>query len=156
QLLADKKPWPAFLHSGLANDCPDTAKDALAWMASQAVGFLNVASVGPLTPVCEAVKGLIEAVEGAAEADDKLRELITWCAFLTEVLLQHGTEENALAPVMNQLTAFVSTTNQLTKRAKTLAARGKCAALLCFRRDGKQVQDFDAKLRKIWEDIQGL
>ncbi|CAN0497334.1 unnamed protein product, partial [Ectocarpus sp. 12 AP-2014] len=125
-------------------------------MASRAVGFLNLASVGPLTPVCEAFKGLIEAVEGAAEADEKLRELITWCAFLTEVLLQHGTEENALAPVMNQLTAFVSTTNQLTKRAKTLAARGKCAALLCFRRDGKQVQDFDAKLRKIWEDIQGL
>ncbi|CAN0387216.1 unnamed protein product, partial [Pylaiella littoralis] len=155
RLLADRKPWPAFLHAGLASDCPENVGEALAWMASGAVGLLNVASVGPLVPVCEAFKGLIQAAEGAAEADEKLRELISWCAFLTEVLLQHGKELDDLAPVRNPLVAFVSTTNKLAKRAKTLAARGKCTALLCFWRDRKQIQEFDAKLRKIWEDIQG-
>lgn len=107
-------------------------------------------------PVCEAFKGLIQAAEGAAEADEALRELISWCAFLTEVLLQYGKEVHALAPVMKPLNSFVSTTNNLTKRAKRLAVRGKCAALLCFQRDGKQIQEFDVKLRNIWNDIQGL
>ncbi|CAM9392553.1 unnamed protein product [Pylaiella littoralis] len=153
RLLADRKPWPAFLHAGLASDCPENVEEALAWMASGAVRRLNVASVGPLVSVCEAFKGLIQAAEGAAEVDEKLRELISWCVFLTEVLLQHGKGLDDLAPVRNPLVAFVSTTNKLAKRAKTLAARGKCTALLG---DGKQIQEFDAKLRKIWEDIQGL
>ncbi|CAN0234238.1 unnamed protein product [Scytosiphon promiscuus] len=136
RLLADRKPWPAFLHAGLASDCPENVGEALAWMASGAVGLLNVASVGPLVP--------------------KLRELISWCVFLTEVLLQHGKEVDDLAPVMTPLNAFVSTTNKLAKRAKTLAARGKCTALLCFWRDRKQIQEFEEKLRNVWTDIQGV
>eukprot|EP00903_Cladosiphon_okamuranus_P008759 g8391.t1 len=57
--------------------------------------------------ICRAFKGLILAAERAAEADENLRELIAWCAFLTEVLLQHGKEENALGRVMEPLNAFV-------------------------------------------------
>ncbi|CAB1119260.1 unnamed protein product [Ectocarpus sp. CCAP 1310/34] len=154
--LEGRKKWPAFLHGEWANGCPEDVGEALAWMASGVVGLLNVASVGPLMPICEAFKGLIQAAEGAAEADENLRELIAWCAFLTDVLLQHGKEVDALAPVMKPLRDFVSTTNQLAKRAKRLATRRKCAALLCFARDGKQIQDFDAKLRSIWNDIQGV
>ncbi|CAN0458928.1 unnamed protein product, partial [Ectocarpus fasciculatus] len=51
---------------------------------------------------------------------------------------------------------FVATTVELAKRAKTLGTRGRCTALLCHRRDGKQVQDFDVKLRRIWDDIKGV
>lgn len=126
------------------------------WMASGAVGLLNIASVGPLVPVCEAFKRLIQAAEGAAEADESMRELIGWCIFLVDVLLQHGEEVDALAPVMKPLNDFVATTNELAKRARTLAARRKCSTLLCFQRDGKQIQEFKAKLRNIWTDIQGL
>lgn len=126
-------------------------------MASGAVGLLSLASVGPLTPICEAFKGLIQAAEGAAEADKNLRELIAWCAFLlTEVLRKHGKELDASAPVMKPLKDFESTTNDLANRAKKLASRGKCTAFLCYWRDGKQIQDFDAKLRNIWNDIQGV
>ncbi|CAN0598828.1 unnamed protein product [Ectocarpus sp. 12 AP-2014] len=58
-------------------------------MAGATVGMLNTASVGPLVPVCQAFKGLIEAAEGAAESQDKLRGLISRCAFLISVLIQH-------------------------------------------------------------------
>lgn len=111
--LEGRKQWPAFLHGGWANSCPEDVGDALAWMASGAVGLLNVVSVGPLVPVGEAFKGLIQAGEGAAEADVNLRELIAWCAFLTEVLLQQGKGVDTLAPVMRSLKDFESTTNQL-------------------------------------------
>ncbi|CAM9339429.1 unnamed protein product, partial [Hapterophycus canaliculatus] len=155
-LLAARKPWPAFLQGGWANDCPEGVEEALRWMASGTVGLLNVANVGPLTPICTAFKGLIQAAEGAAEADENLRELIAWCAFLTEVLLQLGKEVDALAPVIKPLKDFESVTGKLTKRAKRLASRRKCTALLCYWGDGKQIQDFDVKLRSIWNDIQGV
>ena len=126
-------------------------------MASGTVGLLDLASVGPLVPICKAFKGLIQAAEGAAEADAHLRELIAWCAFLlTEVLLKHGKEMDPLAPVMKPLKDFESVTDNLARHAKRLAARRKCTALLCFTRDAKQTQDFDMKLRNIWNDIQGM
>eukprot|EP00903_Cladosiphon_okamuranus_P005675 g5638.t1 len=155
--LATRKHWPAFLHGGWANGCPEDVEDALAWMASGTVRLLDMASVGPLVPICKAFKGLIQAAEGAAEADAHLRELIAWCAFiLTEVLLRHGKEVDAHAPVMKPLRDFESVTDDLAKRAKRLATRRKCTALLCFSRDGKQIQEFDVKLRNIWNDIQGV
>lgn len=86
----------------------------MGWMASGAVGLLSLASVGPLTPICEAFKGLIQAAEGAAEADKNLKELIAWCAFLlTEVLRKHGKDLDASAPVMKPLKDFESTTIEL-------------------------------------------
>eukprot|EP00903_Cladosiphon_okamuranus_P008733 g8365.t1 len=114
--FAGRKPWPASLHGGFANVCPEDGEEALAWMASGAVGFLNGAAMVPLVPICRVFKGLVLAAERAAEADENLRELIAWCAFMTEVLLQHGKEENALGRVMEPLNAFVSTTNQLAGR----------------------------------------
>lgn len=122
-------------------------------MAVGAVGLLNVASAGPLVPVCEASKAPIRAAEGAVEANEKLRERISWCVFLTEVLLQHGKEVDAPAPVMKPRIAFVSITNKLAKRTKQLAARGKCAALLWFHRDGKHFQKFGGKLCNTWKHI---
>ncbi|CAN0533841.1 unnamed protein product, partial [Scytosiphon promiscuus] len=104
------KPWPAFFQGGRANGCPEGVEEALRWMASGTVGLLNVANVGPLKPICKAFKGLIQAAEGAAEVDENLRELIAWCAFLTEVLLQHGKEVDDLAAVMRPLRDFESVT----------------------------------------------
>ncbi|CAN0452600.1 unnamed protein product, partial [Scytosiphon promiscuus] len=53
RLLAARKPWPAFLQGGWANGCPEGIEEALRWMASGAVGLLNVANVGPLKPICK-------------------------------------------------------------------------------------------------------
>ncbi|CAN0433333.1 unnamed protein product, partial [Ectocarpus fasciculatus] len=52
QLLASKRPWPAFVHAGLQargewNNCPEAVGEALEWMASATVGLLDMASVGP-------------------------------------------------------------------------------------------------------------
>ncbi|CAN0536222.1 unnamed protein product, partial [Scytosiphon promiscuus] len=69
---------------------------------------------------------------------------------------QHGKEVDDLAAVMRPLKDFESVTDKLAKRAKRLAARRKCTALLCYWGDGKQIQDFDVKLRSIWNDIQGV
>lgn len=95
RLLFAKKPWPAFLLVGYDtvdgwDNCPDVAKDALEWMTTSAVGLLDIASVEPLTPICEAFKALIEAAGGAAEAEEKLRDLISWCSFIIGVLIKLG------------------------------------------------------------------
>lgn len=68
-----QKPWPAFLLVGSDalddwENCPYIAKDALEWMTTSAVGLLDIASVGPLKPVLQAFKALIEAAGGAAKA----------------------------------------------------------------------------------------
>ncbi|CAN0306682.1 unnamed protein product, partial [Ectocarpus fasciculatus] len=161
QLLASKKPWPAFVHAGLQargewNNCPEGVGEALEWMASATVGLLDMASVGPLTPVCKAFTALIEAAEGAIEVAENLEELVSWCSFLVGVFIKHGKQEGNLRPVEKPMKEFVATTIELAKRAKTLGTRGKFTALLFHRRDGKQVQDFDVKLRRIWDDIKGV
>ncbi|CBJ25840.1 hypothetical protein Esi_0016_0154 [Ectocarpus siliculosus] len=77
KLLAEKKPWPAFLHiTARATEeweaCPTPVQEALVWMATATVGLLDTASVGPLVPVCQTFKTLIEAAEDAEESEDKL------------------------------------------------------------------------------------
>ncbi|CAB1113778.1 unnamed protein product [Ectocarpus sp. CCAP 1310/34] len=134
QLLAEKKPWPAFLHLGARatkewEACPTPVQEALAWMATATVGVLDMTSVGPLEPVCQAFKGLIEAAEGAAESQDKLKGLISRCPFLTTVLIQH---DRAVGP---------------------LAQGGKCRALFCHRSDLSTLTDFEERLRTISNDI---
>ncbi|CAN0578981.1 unnamed protein product, partial [Ectocarpus sp. 12 AP-2014] len=57
KLIAEKRPWPVFLHIGARateewEACPTVAQEALTWMATAAVGVLDGASVGPLVPVC--------------------------------------------------------------------------------------------------------
>ncbi|CBN79677.1 NB-ARC and TPR repeat-containing protein [Ectocarpus siliculosus] len=161
RLLASRKPWPAFVQAGLQaryewNNCPEAVGEALEWMASATVGLLDMASVGPLTPVCKAFTSLIEAAEGAIEVAKNLEELVSWCSFLVGVFIEHGKQEDNLRPIAKPMKDFVATTIELAKRAKAMGARGKCTALLCHRRDGKQVQDFDVKLRHIWDDIQGV
>ncbi|MEM7516658.1 MAG: NB-ARC domain-containing protein, partial [Planctomycetota bacterium] len=165
QLLADKRPWSAFLSLGAAAEsdwdaCPDVPAETLEWMASGAVGFLSASSVGPLTPVCEAFAALIEEARGgAAEGSHELSELVAWCAFLTEVLLWHGhakEKEGSLGPISATLDDFVSTTGDLAKRAKCLGARRKCVPLLCFRKVAKRAAFFEVKLRGIWKDVQEL
>ena len=69
-------------------NCPEIVHEALGWMAASAGGLLDIASVGPLTPACHAFKALIEAAGGAAEAREKLRELVSWCAFLVRVFIK--------------------------------------------------------------------
>ncbi|CAB1113195.1 unnamed protein product [Ectocarpus sp. CCAP 1310/34] len=160
-LLAYKKPWPAFLCAGVDvhgewDNCPEGARDALEWMASTAVGLLDVASVGPLTPVCQAFTALIEAAQGAMEVVENLRELVTWCAFLVGVLIEHGKQVDNLKAVNKPLNEFVATTGELAKRANVVAGRSKCMAFLCHKKDAKMMASFDDKLRRFWTDIQGL
>ncbi|CAN0054836.1 unnamed protein product, partial [Ectocarpus fasciculatus] len=112
KLLADKRPWPAFLHIGARateewEACPTPAQEALTWMATAAVGALDSASVGPLVPVCQAFKALIEAAEGAAASQDKLQSLVSQCAFLATVLIQHGRAVGPLAQVQKPIQDFV-------------------------------------------------
>eukprot|EP00752_Nemacystus_decipiens_P017370 g15565.t2 len=161
RLLAGNKPWTAFLRAGIRargewNDCPESVGEALEWMATATVGLLDVASVGPLTPACKAFRALIEAAEGVTEVTEFLVELIAWSAYLVSVFIEHRTHMGDLAPVTQPLDEFVSTTNELAKRAKVLASRRKCAALLCYRRDAKTIEGFDTKLRRVWTDIRGV
>lgn len=124
-------------------------------MATTAGGLLDIASVGPLTPVCQAFKTLIEAVGGAAEAEENLRHLVSWCAFLIQAFIKLGRAEGVLSGELVRmcLRDFVLTTNQLAKRAKTLATRPKLTALLYHRKDIMQLSRFEEKLRNIWADI---
>ena len=120
------------------------------------MGLLDMASVGPLKPVCRAFTALIEAAEGATEVAENLEELISWCAFLVGVFIEHGKHVDDLAPITELLNKFVSTAGELAKRAKILASRKKCVALLCSRRDAKTLDRFKVQLRRIWTDIRGI
>ena len=160
KLLVAKKPWPAFLRVGSEalsewEDCPDAVQDALEWMATTTGGLLDLASVGPLTPVCQAFKALIEAAGGAMEAEENLRALISWCSFLIGVFMKLGTTEGTLSngPVRKCLQDFGLTASQLAKRAKTSGTRRKWKALLYHRKDTAEIAKFEDKLRKIWTDI---
>ena len=159
-LLLAKKPWPAFLLVGADaldewENCPDVAKEALEWMTTSAVGVLDIASVGPLTPICQAFKALIEAAGGAAEAEDNLRELISWCSFIIGVFIKLGKTRDALSdtPANKCLQEFETTSARLAKRAQKLASRPKSLALIFHRKDCAEIASFEIKLRKIWADV---
>ena len=125
-------------------------------MATATVGVLDVASVGPLIPVCKAFTALIEAATGAIEVAGSLDKLISWCVFLVDVFVEHGKKAGDLERINNPLNEFVSTTTELTKHATAMAARSKFKALICHRKDAKTVDDFENKLRRVWIDIQGV
>lgn len=73
------------------------------------------------------------------------------------MFIEHGKHVGDLAPVTKPLAEFVSATSKLAKRAKGLASRSKCMALLCHnKQDIKTVSSFEEKLRCIWTDIQGV
>ncbi|CAM9583686.1 unnamed protein product [Ectocarpus sp. 4 AP-2014] len=153
-----KRPWPAFLQIGARvteewEGCPTPVQEALAWMATTAVGVLDTASVGPLVPVCHAFKALIEAAEGAAECQEKLKGLISWCAFLTTVLIQHDRAVGPLARVHKPMTDFIATTNKLTEFAAKWTKGVKCRAFSCHRIDLNILTDFEEGLRSIRDDI---
>ncbi|CAM9623612.1 unnamed protein product [Ectocarpus fasciculatus] len=159
KLLAEKKPWPAFLRVRARateewETCPTPVQEALAWMATAtAVGVLDIASVEPLVPVCQAFKELIEAAEGAAESQDKLQRLVSRCAFLATVLIQHDRAVGPLAQVQKPMQDFVVTTNNLAAFAAKWAKGGKCRAIFCHRSDLKTLADFEEGLRSITNDI---
>ncbi|CAM9583355.1 unnamed protein product [Ectocarpus sp. 8 AP-2014] len=158
KLLAEKKPWPAFLHIGARateewEACPTPVQEALAWMAGATVGVLNSASVGPLVPVCQAFKGLIEAAEGVAESQDKLKGLISRCADLTTALIQHDRAVGPLAQVQKPMKDFVATTDDLAAFAAKWAKGGKCRSLFCNLSDRSTLTDFEEGLRTITSDI---
>ena len=161
QLLVGKRPWPVFLHVGLEiqsawNDCPEVVGEALEWMASTAVGVLDAASVGPLTPVCTAFIALIDAAEGAIEVVENLQELVAWCAFLVGVFIEHGKRVENLKAISKPMDEFVSTADELAERARVVAARRKITALLRHNKDAKMIASFDDTLRRLWTDIRGL
>ncbi|CAB1111026.1 unnamed protein product [Ectocarpus sp. CCAP 1310/34] len=118
--------------------CPTPVQEALAWMATATVGVLDIASVGPLVPVCQAFKALIEAAEGAAESQDKLQRLVPRCTMLTTVLIQHHRAVGPLAQVQKPMKDFIVTTNRL---------------LFCHRTDLSTLADFEEGLRGITNDI---
>ncbi|CAM9165046.1 unnamed protein product [Ectocarpus sp. 8 AP-2014] len=158
KLLAEKRPWPAFLHIGARateewEACPTLAQEALTWMTTAAVGVLDVASVGPLVPVCQALKALIEAAEGAAESQDKVQSLVSRCAFLATVLIQHGRAVGPLAQVREPIEDFVVTTNELAGFAARWAKGGKCRAFFCHRSELSAFADFEECLCRIRSDI---
>ncbi|CAM9226584.1 unnamed protein product, partial [Ectocarpus sp. 8 AP-2014] len=158
KLLAEKRPWPAFLQIGARvteewEHCPTPVQEALAWMATTTVGVLDTANVGPLVPVCLAFKALIEAAEGAADCQDKLKGLISRCAFLTTVLIQHDRAVGPLAQVQKPMKDFVATTNKLAEFAAKWTKSGKCRAFFCHRIDLKTLTDFEEGLRSITDDI---
>ncbi|CAM9191144.1 unnamed protein product, partial [Pylaiella littoralis] len=157
-MLGQRRPWPAFLHVGARatqerEACPTPVQEALAWMATSAVGLLDIASVGPLEPVCQAFKALIEAAEGAAASQDKLQSLVSRCAFLTTVFIQHDRAVGPLAQVRKPMKDFVATTNKLAAFAEKWAKGGKFRAFFHHRADKSTVTDFEEGLHSISNDI---
>ncbi|CAN0252264.1 unnamed protein product [Ectocarpus sp. 12 AP-2014] len=122
-------------------------------MATATVGVLNSASVGPLVPVCQAFKELIEAAEGAAESHDKLKRLISRCAFLTTVLIQHDRAVGPLAQVQKPMEDFVATTYNVAAFVAKWAKGGKWRAVFVHRSDDSTLTDFEEGLRTISNDI---
>lgn len=122
-------------------------------MATCAVGVLDIASIGPLEPVCQAFKALIEAAQGAAASQEKLQSLVLRCAFLTTVLIEHGRAVGRLAQVQKPIEYFVVTTNKLVVFAAKWAKGGKFKTFFCHRIDLSTVTDFEEGLRSISNDI---
>lgn len=133
--------------------CPSPVQEALEWMATAAVGVLDFASVGPLLPVSQAFKALIEAAQGAAQAQDGLLSLVSRCAFLTTVLIQHGRAVGPLAQVQKPIDDFVATTNELVAFAAKWTKGGKCRAFCCHRSDLAVLADYSDRFDKISKDI---
>eukprot|EP00752_Nemacystus_decipiens_P009335 g8343.t1 len=161
RLLADKKQWPSFLQVGLEardewDNCPEGVGEALEWMSTATVGLLDIASVGPLTPMCKTFAALIEATQGAIEVAEKLKNLICWCAFLVCVFIEHGKRVGDLSPVTTPLDEFLSITSELVEHARVIASRKKYSALLRHQKDAKTIIGFENKLRHIWADVQGV
>lgn len=160
QYLRKKKHWPFFLRVGMETlegweSCPETAQEFLQLMGSSAVGLLHISSVGPLTPVCQAFKALIEAFSGVAKVRGSLRELVSWCAFLTRVFIKLGSGALS-ADVRFKLEEFASTTNTLAVRAEVIAKRRKAKGQILHLKDAEEIAGFEATLRQIWADIRGL
>ncbi|CAM9716699.1 unnamed protein product [Ectocarpus sp. 4 AP-2014] len=118
-------------------------------MATATGGLLDTSSVGPLLPVHQTFKTLIEAAEGAQESEDKQVSLISRCAFLTTVLVQHAREIGPLAQVQKPMKYFVATTNKLAAWAKG----GKRRASSCHHADLSALIDYEKGLRSISNDI---
>ncbi|CAN0410734.1 unnamed protein product, partial [Pylaiella littoralis] len=157
-LLAEKKPWPAFLGIGGRGleeweACPSPVQEALAWMATAGVGALDTASIGPLEPVCQAFKALVEAAQGAAESQEKLQKLVSRCAFLATVLIQHGRVVGSLAHVQRPISDFVATTNELAAFARKWAKGGRLRTLFYHRVNLATLTDYEESLGKISEYI---
>ncbi|CAN0538709.1 unnamed protein product, partial [Ectocarpus sp. 12 AP-2014] len=106
-----------------------------------------------LVPVCAAFKALIEAAEGAAESQYKLQSLVSQCAFLATVLIQHGRAVGPLAQVHKPIQDFVVTTNELAVFAARWAKGGKCRAFFCHLPNLSALADFEECLRRIRSDI---
>ncbi|CAM9226204.1 unnamed protein product [Ectocarpus sp. 13 AM-2016] len=111
--------------------------------------LLDTGSVGPLVPVCQAFKTLIEAAEGAEESENKLVSLISRCAFLTTVFIQHARAIGPLAQVQKPMKEFVATTNKLAAWAKG----GKRRASSCHHADLSALIDCEEGLRSISNGI---
>ncbi|CAM9854520.1 unnamed protein product, partial [Ectocarpus fasciculatus] len=158
KLLAEKKPWPAFLHLGARATeewelCPAPVQEALTWMATATVGVLDIASVGPLVSVCQAFSWLIEAAESASISHIELQSLISRCAFLTTVLIQHGRAVGPLAQVQKPMKDFVATTIELAAFVARSSNGGKCRSLFCHHADLSTLTAFEEGLRHIGNDI---
>ena len=157
QLLANKKPWLAFLRVGLdIRDCPtETVREALEWTASTSIGLLDVASVDPLTSVCNAFQTLIEAAEDSSERAERIVELIALCTSLVDVFIAHGKQRGDLILVMEPLEKVVSIMTDLAKIVRRLGARSKITALLRRKTDAQALASFHRKLSQVCVDVQG-
>ncbi|CAB1104776.1 unnamed protein product [Ectocarpus sp. CCAP 1310/34] len=133
--------------------CPSPVQEALPWMATSAVGVLDIASVGPLEPVCQAFKALIEAAEGAVESQEKLQSLVSRCRFLTTVLIRHRRAVDPLAQVQTPIGDFVVTTNKLAAFAESGPGVASAGRFFCHRTDLSTLTDFEEGLRRIGADI---
>lgn len=121
--LAGSNPWPAILSAKIWarsdwNDGPENVVEALEWMATIAVGLLDVASVNPLMPIVLGFAALIEAAEGTPEVAENLGELIAWCSFLVGVFIEHGKRMGDLTLFVQPMDQFVFTTREFAKRFK--------------------------------------
>ncbi|CAN0558015.1 unnamed protein product, partial [Ectocarpus sp. 12 AP-2014] len=83
----------------------------------------------------------------------KLKGLISRCAFLTTVLIQHDRLVGPLAQVQKPMKDFVATTNDLAAFAVEWAKGGKCRAFFCHRSDRSTLTVFEEGLRTISNDI---
>ncbi|CAN0446335.1 unnamed protein product, partial [Ectocarpus sp. 12 AP-2014] len=83
----------------------------------------------------------------------QLKGLISRCAFLTTVLIQHDRAVGPLAQVQKPMKDFVTMTNKLAAFVAKWAKGGKCRACFCHRAERITLTGFEEGLRRISDDI---
>ncbi|CBN78500.1 conserved unknown protein [Ectocarpus siliculosus] len=114
-------------------------------------------ALGACVPGIQGVDRDRRGCSGIPGQATELQSLVSRCAFLTTVLIQHGRAVGSLAQVQKPIQDFVVMTNELAGFAARRAKGGKCRAFFSHRPDLSALADFEESLlRGKYEEAEPL